>query len=287
MNCQQVSANLSRYFDGEMNEEESRLCQCHIDDCPDCRAELASFRSLSTLVCSCQDTKCHAPHWDSLAERLDQESQVELATSTRAHSNIYRRWTIGILAASAASLLLLIALPYFGSDAKREIAVDLSKVVSAYAGQPIRAWEELSSKYAGKDVDLVEAKRLLGYQPLSALRLPDNVQLVSSKVLSFPECICANGKCTCGPGGCNCAAMLCQRADGSQFLVLEHCQSSKVNYGKPEQRLTRTGSQPIEVFGTENRLAASWVHRNHQLTAFGLTSQAEIELLASAGKDPS
>ena len=293
MNCEHVCQNLSRYYDGEMNETESSELADHIGCCESCRCELASFQSLSAAVCSCQDACCEAtggmaPAWEQFAQRLSAENANAMiaapgpATAAKTQSFSRLRWSrmlnypaIGVGLAIAASLFLLAVAQINFSTNKTEIAVDLSGVIDRYAAEPAQALVQLTKQYAGKSVSSAELKKLLGYEPISAAELPDDVQLVSTSVLHLPVCSCQAGKCSCGPAGCNCAAMLCRRSDGTELLVLEHCDSEKVELSKQPVRLVSSSNQSMQLFGADTNLVASWVAKDHRLTAIGIRSERE------------
>lgn len=293
MNCEHVCLNLSCYYDGEMDETESRQVAEHIAGCESCRCALISFQSLSAAVCSCQgecgeDARGTMPTWEQLAQRLNtgRVSNVDVDTAqtavalnqTASRSRWYRMINypaIGVGLAIAASMLLLaVAQIDFGS-AKSEIAVDLSSVIDRYSAEPSEALAQLNQQYAGRTVGSGELNELLGYEPISAAELPGDVQLVSTSVLHLPVCSCQAGKCVCGPAGCNCAAMLCRRSDGTELLVLEHCDSERVELSKRPVRLVNSPNKRMQLFGADTNLIASWVANDHRLTAIGLRSENE------------
>ena len=50
MGCREVRELYSPWLDGEMNPEETRLVQEHLDGCTACREELALWKKFSTAM---------------------------------------------------------------------------------------------------------------------------------------------------------------------------------------------------------------------------------------------
>ena len=292
MNCEHVQANLSQYFDGEMSPEESEACAEHICTCEDCRLELNSFNALSAALARSVPVDnaievvsvSPAPAWERIASALANPSQVN-ASDSSSHQTVgahtvfiakrSRLMRVAVGLALAASLLLLVVSQFDYGQPATQIAVDFSSVIDRSDALPSQTLQQLSQQYSGKTVDAQQARQMLGYEPVALSGLGRDVRLVSTTVLKLPVCLCVAGQCKCQPGGCNCAAMLCKRADGSELLVLEHCDSDKVELTKMSKQLVDAGDRPIELFGSDSRWTASRVTRDHRVTAIGLKSQQE------------
>lgn len=274
MNCEQVSANLSRYYDGEMSEAEAARCAEHICGCEACRCELESFQSITSAIAGGQAFALPAASWDRLSDRI--QPKPGTSRTKILPPSMMRRFRLPLVTLGltlAASLLLMFA-PTAPTTSTSEISVDLSPVIDRYF-EPAQALAHLNKQYAGEPVAGADVKSILGYEPVTPTGLPDDIEIVSTSVLRLPVCICTAGKCTCGPAGCNCSATLCKRRDGSELLVIEHCNSEKVELSKRAARLVKSHDRPLQLYGSADHLTASWVAKDRRLTAIGLRTERE------------
>ena len=83
----------------------------------------------------------------------------------------------------------------------------------------------------------------------------------------------------CGPGGCNCVACLCERPDGSTYLVLEHCKSQSVTFGDLPVQLVKRGNRHLQQVEAQGTTAISWEQDGERLTAIGVRGPQEIDML--------
>jgi len=150
--------------------------------------------------------------------------------------------------------------------------------------QPRQALAALSQQFRGKETPPADARALLGYEPSMAQELPGGLQLVSLQVLKLPHCNCPAGKCTCGPGGCNCSVSLCERADGSDLLVVEHCESQPISFGDFPADLVRRAEQEFHFLKAGKQYAATWTANQRRLTAIGVNDLEEAALLIANNK---
>lgn len=292
MNCQELSINLSRYLDGEMPPDELQRCQDHLGACQACLCELQSLQNVSKAMQCCCSEEVNLPTWDSVSERLTELEAVENQTAgseTFVHDQLRsasrRGWLaplFGVGMALAATLGLMLLSQVKPTVDPHSIAVDFSEVIDRTGNDPAAALVQLNQQFAGRTVEAGQVESLLGYRPVALTDLPRDVSVVSTSVLKLPVCICPAGKCTCRPGGCNCAAIMCQRQDGSQLLMLEHCESDKVELSKQPARLVQGSSNRVQLYGSKQRLTASWTVNDHRLTAIGLKDEREAQQLAMA-----
>lgn len=300
MNCDQVKSILSCYYDCECVDENVSLVEQHLSNCSDCREELASFEGLSDLF-SRSLLSDHAgsqvvPNWEAVSAKLSVDSSEK--TTVLTDDSAWwggigpRRMAIGFGLALAASLLLLVIPRKVDSPkgdgelAPGEIAIDYSTLLGQFAGQPALALQSLGEKFDGREVSANDFEEMIGYRPRIATSLPSGMRLVSTKVLRLPECMCEDGKCTCAPGKCNCAAALCQRQDGSELLVIEHCESKGVTFGSMSARPVGDSNHALQLMGQGAELIASWATGSRRYTAVGLKDDSEAMQLASAFDSP-
>jgi hypothetical protein len=160
--------------------------------------------------------------------------------------------------------------------------VDYEDVFRLFEQQPNLAIDALTRRYEGQEVSTDQAEALLGYRPSIAGGLPAHARLVSTRVLKLPQCRCADGKCTCGPGECNCTACLCQRPDGSQFVVFEQCKTQAISFGDLPRTSARHDSREVQLIKSHDRLGATWINGGRRLTAIGLKDEAEAKTLIAS-----
>ncbi|MEZ6080199.1 MAG: zf-HC2 domain-containing protein [Pirellulaceae bacterium] len=298
MNCQQVCDQLSSYFDGELEAGSQAEMQQHFRQCNSCSDELASYQALRELLqLSVSKASLVAlPSWESIAARLDQtdEAAPQLASSMANHWKA----AAGIVCAIAASVVFFASLrgtlqhdaaSHNHSTLKQAGAatMNLQPVLALFAQSPELAVALLTDKFATKSLSITELDSSFGRPTLvgslaGSGSLPSNAKVVSSQLLSFPFCSCPEGACNCGPNGCNCAASVCQRPDGSRFLVLEHCKSQDVSFGDLPTQLVSRGDLHLQQATSHGTQAVSWERETGCMTVIGLRDVAEIgTLLAS------
>lgn len=283
MNCEQVKAALSAYYDRELDPSAVLEVERHLPTCGSCQAELESFRCLSNLIAASPVSQPATGNWNGIAMRLANETRS--VTKNKDLSRL--RPFVAASLALAASLLFLAVLnltptaPTTGNKSAA-VAVDYSSVINLYAQRPSLALESLSKQFDGREFGSDKAETTLGFEPSIVTALPAGTRLVSAQALQMPNCDCAEGTCACGPSACNCAVCLCERQDGSKFLVVEHCKSQEVTFGDMQTQVATNDPQDIRFISGSNVLAASWITGDRRLTAIGLKNRAEAEVLVAA-----
>ena len=155
--------------------------------------------------------------------------------------------------------------------------VDLQDTLKLHASGTEAAAYQLASRYNGRTASPSEVVEHFGREPSIQSILPDSVQLVSTQLLEMPQCNCPEDQCTCGPGKCNCVAAVCQRPDGTTFLVVEQCRGQDVSFGDAPTKIVRRGNHELKVGTSGEAMAVSWKAASGRLTAFGLNSLDELE----------
>ena len=305
MNCQCVTKLLSAYFDNELDLESTNAIGEHVRGCDRCACELRGFQQLRELVAG-SETVAQTPNWEALQSRLNVErlgacpalddSRVGPAA---AKAGLFKKGVVwAAVLALAASLLLAFVLrdqaePDLHLVAQEPAvqssiaAFNLQPLMELFRQDPNLALQAMSKQFASKEVSIAQAEASFGrptfVRSSSAKHaLPGDAQLVSTRIFQFPFCKCTQGECTCGPDGCNCVACVCERPDGTSYLVIEHCKSQSVTFGDLPVRLVRHGDHQLEQAEVDGRWAVSWEAGGERLSAIGLRNQAEINsLLAS------
>ena len=295
MNCEQANRLLSEFYDGELKEPLISEVADHVAGCKACSMELASFKMLSGMIKpgddAWQSTLASAPTWHQFVTRsgvTDKDTRV--GTSFASRGKLLLLSSV-VLAASILFLVSLNAWINSGSVTHEHnhshtgdsaVVIDFEKLLHEESNQPVATLVSLSNRFEGHEANLVESESQLGYKPSISRALPSDVELVSNRVLKLPHCNCDTGACTCGPAGCNCAASLCKRADGSAFLVVEHCATQNVSFGHLKSEVLRDGRSEIQMMSTGTRFLASWIASNRRLTAIGLQDKAEAQSIAAS-----
>jgi len=306
MNCKLARVLMSAYFDSELNSvasESQNEVRDHIAACQTCAEELHSFEQLHQLAASQKANQLTPPSWESITARLSDSSSAAFAEGTDhastsgtksvasdlLHKTTYR-YALGGLLALAASALLFFTLREShqnegASPSQASVAtINLQPLMELFGTDADKAIASLVSQLPSVDVPLADVEAAFGrptFAQTSASKnsLPGNAQLVSTKLLQFPYCKCPKGACTCGPGGCTCIACLCERPDGSTYLVLELCKSQSITFGDLPVQLVKRGDRDIQQVEAEGTTAISWEQKGERLTAIGLRNDAEIETL--------
>jgi anti-sigma factor (TIGR02949 family) len=302
--CSFVRDHLSAFLDGELTSTATERIEQHLASCDSCSQELAQFQQLSAVVCrSALDTGINSkvsrlPPWESLEKRmapigmaLSVGSEIDSRSAQGPATTGARNWTLIVSAvvALAASLLIMagLSLPQRGDHLTVQLAsvasINLQPVLESFQRDPEAALSQLTNQFAVKDIPLTEADIDLGrasYVNSAANEgaLPGGAKLSSATLISLPFCKCPPGQCSC-KGGCNCVACVCQRPDGSTYLVFEHCKSQGVSFGDlPVKYVVRDGHQlqQVTMNGTQT---ISFDRPTGTITVVGLRDDAEIETL--------
>lgn len=196
--------------------------------------------------------------------------------------------------------------PHESQPSKSNVAISTADVPTTMNLQPLlehfphdarQALDQLSSQLAtsdttsdtAADVAIEQADATFGRATFVSTAvgrhaLPGQAKVTTTRLLSFPFCKCPPGQCTCGPAGCNCVACVCERPDGSTYLVLEHCQSQAVSFGDlpVRVRLINRGMQQVQEVTTGGTQTISFDQANGTVTIVGLRGDAEIDTLIAS-----
>ena len=312
--CLFVRDQLSAYVDGELDESFSVKVSHHLRCCEACSCELAQFQQLSEFVRKAPWASAHPlsvcdtaiavciPNWDVIADRLDariaalngaaeaNDGVDQVLVSIR--SKHWKLFTASMVALAASVLFFALLRPIMkehqGATIQSGVAtLNLQPVLEIFGRDSGLALDLLSNQFESKEVDLEQAEMGFGRPTFVSLasrerQLPGEATVASTTVLSFPFCKCPEGQCLCGPDGCGCVACVCERPDGSTYLVLEHCKSQSVSFGDlPVQLVNRDGRQFQQVMVDETQ-AISFDRPTGRITVVGLRGDAEIETLLAS-----
>ncbi len=81
MNCEQVRARLSEFYDGELPADKTAEISEHVNSCDVCTAELRSFGQIGGLFREERELAISAGNWAKIVVRLDERNRP------------FRRWS--------------------------------------------------------------------------------------------------------------------------------------------------------------------------------------------------
>lgn len=304
MRCQTVIEQLSAHFDGELSQALSGDIESHISHCESCRGELRRFGRIRDLVSASSLDGSQPPPWAAIAAQLQAEQAAPVAVPSNPPSmrtTQSKAKDILVIAASLAASFLIFSWAWRASDHSTQVAdsghshqadhsshamnataISFQDTVSLQQQNTGLAMQSLASKYAGREASADEVVKNVGFRPMAKSPLPSGAKLVSTHLLKLPQCSCVDDKCTCGPGDCNCVVCVCERPDGSTFLVIEQCKGQKVNFGELPVQLVHRSNHELLMTGNEKGLAVAWTANQTRKVAIGLRDLSEMDQLLAA-----
>ncbi|TWU39435.1 anti-sigma factor family protein [Novipirellula artificiosorum] len=304
MCCKTIEEQLSDYFDGELSETVSEEIRSHLQRCESCRSVIADFERIRGLAWNVRSGDSKAPPWSVMETRLQEAQSPVTPTDPSRHANrkSSRARDLVVIAASIAASVLILAWvrrpaehsslmahsgqshshSHQGGDAASASEINFQDTVSLQRQDTLVAMQSLSKTYHGKEASLEQVEFDMGNKPIVESSLAGGARLVSTQLLQMPQCNCVDGECTCGPGQCNCVACVCERPDGSTFLVVEQCRGQKVNFGDLPVQLVRRGEHELQVSESDKGFAVTWKATRGRMTAFGLRDLNEVDQLLLA-----
>ena len=289
MKYDQTSKQLSAYFDAELDVESTESIRLHLEHCSDCSQQLSWFRRLRLEAgkWSADEEPSWSPSWAAIEQRMNGMATFSSKPWQRKEVTLRQ---MGVVLTLAASIVLFVRFSDSTQSTRQPLvpdniaSIDFQDVINRCARDPQAAVESLSNQYAGLDVTLADVEVKLGYRPLIFAMAADDVQLVSTKLLQFPNCSGSAIDSKIEPRLHNCVACICQRNDGSRFLVVEHCHRQDVSFGKLAKHWFNRDGQPLQLLMLPKSVTASWEANEHRVTAIGLHSHEEANALYNASQ---
>ncbi len=303
MNCNSVRDQLSAYMDGELSPALSAQVEQHLSGCGSCAKELAEFKQLSNLARVHVESAGQPPAWATMAAKLDHSASgsalaADFSTIDRNRGlapdrSLNWKTISGTIVALAATVLIVANMMTPNHETRPTTnqasvaAVNLQPVLELFQTNAPAALNALKSQFTLKDVALSDADADFGrptYVSTAAKEhtLPGDAMVASTKIFSLPFCHCPKGQCTCGPAGCNCVACVCERPDGTTYLVLEHCKSQAVSFGDLPVQLVKRGGREFQQVTIDDMKTISFDRPSGKITVVGLRGESEIETLLAS-----
>lgn len=294
MNCEIVRARLSEYYDGELDPTSIAKFQAHLANCEVCECELSNFSTMSEMLRSADSLASSAypapSSWELFSTRLvAPQPTTFLVPAFNVHPKLAIIGAFALVASVALMVSLNTRMPPGAADHNHEhshlgaidIAINFEELLGDPMSKPADVFTALSKRFEGRPAAIDESESLLGYRPAITQALPSDVRLISNHILKLPQCNCAVGTCSCGPTGCNCAASLCQRKDGTEFLIVEHCETQGISFGELTSQWVHEDSHDVQILTNGSQLIATWVADHRRLTAIGLSDKAEASAMVT------
>ncbi len=266
MNCEEVGARLSEFYDGELAADLAAMISEHVNGCDSCSAELQSFGQIGGLFREQRDLAAVPGNWTTFAARLDQQ------TAQIQPRRFLRSWHRSLPLMTAA-LIVVVAIGYWAArklsheEIHRVAAAHMHKTLTRFPEKPQAVVDELSAQYQGTLVSLAAAGELLGYEPVVAKLPSAGYRVASTHVLQMPCC--------------KCPASLCVREDGSEFLIFEHKEEQPMWFGDSPAISAKCGGQICQCVQMPDQLAVTWKVGTRYVTAIGINGLEEIASLMS------
>ncbi len=271
MNCDDVRAKLSEFYDVELPADKTAEISNHVNSCDACTAELRSFGQIGGLFREQRESITAPGDWANMVVRLDHQSG-------RFPQWRFPRSSYRFLSLIAASLIAAVAIGYWAAwrtspdQVERVAAAHVHKTLTRFPQKPHAVVDELSAQYKGTLVSLDAAKELLGYDPVVAKLPSAGYRVTSTHVLKMPCCTCS--------------ASLCVRDDGSEFLIFEHNEKQPLWFGDSPAISAQCCGKVCHCAQLPDQLAVTWKVGTRYVTAVGVNGLEEIANLMAVVDPP-
>jgi hypothetical protein len=272
MNCDEVKSLLSDYFDDELPSRERAAVERHLASCSDCTRELRRIGELSAMAKGLVDPEPPAQLWRRIEmDFLGQPRHItKSAASTTQRTG---RWMTRPLVRSglalAASLLLLVGWISYrsGSSHDHPMTAVFGEYLDQFQHDPDAAQQILVDHYQGDAIDPSRSVQTVGYRPVATHGLPDGYTMRNVYVMKMPCCTCVQ--------------CVCERDDGTVFVVFEHDEATPEWFGDRPTSMANCGGKPCTMVHLDQRLAATWRRGTRHLTIIGARNTAEVDHLVA------
>lgn len=279
MNCLRVREALSAYYDGELTDKEQTDVSAHLNQCDECKAELARFHKISHLTQALSAPPTPGDLWPQIEKHLHNQSETHGTLSLRKERpGQVSRNAAGRLAL-AASLLLALGIGWVAYHAllpgseRQQLAADFGQYLEEFRRDPDAAQDILLANYESRRVTPDQAIEHVGYRPAVADGLPDEYTLVSTHVMNMPCCTCVQSHC--------------KRADGSTLAIFEHDDEEQIQwFGRnPSVRKAQCRGKECCLVALKDSIAVTWQRGSRHITAIGVTGLDEMNRLVAWVED--
>ncbi len=278
MECGETRELLSAYFDHELSATLRSSVAEHVQCCAQCGAELVLYQRLSGMAKGLADPQPADEIWSGIEAGLaaDREYAPVVRSSAMRHG-LPNKWSLNLVTTAVLVFLVtgviwLTARSWRAPDSHADMAAGgmaaaMQDYLQQFPRDPEQAQRVLLAKYDGQPVDISQASRQLGYQPVVAGGLPERYALESVHILKMPCCTCVQ--------------TICRRDDGKKFAIFENDSDHPVCFSSQPRIDTQCNGCPCSVVHADHGLIASFTANKRQLTVVGAQDLAEIADLIS------
>ncbi|MDX1962019.1 MAG: zf-HC2 domain-containing protein [Pirellulales bacterium] len=264
MNCRETQPLLSAYYDHELSLSQTQSIEAHLATCSHCADELASYQKMSELAARHRNAVA-LDIWPRIEPQLVPTTVPAYQTTSRRKTD--RHWLRPAWVAAAILILLgVFAVKYWpGDHAHNEMAANMQVFTADFAVNPDRAQQTLLAHYEGSETSLSEAATALKFQPAIAKGLPQGYAVKKSYLLKMPCCTCIE--------------TICERPDGSQFVIMEHAKEQALWFGDHPSVSTECQGMPTTLTDVKGTLAVTCQMADRHLTVIAAQGIEEASQL--------
>jgi hypothetical protein len=262
MECTTQSELLTSFYDDELAPDQRVLVDQHVATCPKCQEALRRLRVLSVFAEKLPLVAPTSDLWRKIAEGTDSHRASKPCVSVWSRRCRWLTTAVGGLLAVGILIALIITFSHDHKQGGHRIT-DFTPYLSRFPGSPELAVEYFVDKYQGKPVDLSEAEKLIGYQPVVGESLAPEYTLRQSFLLDMPCC-----RCVCG---------CFQHQDGHIIHIFEHARDQAVSFGDNPVIVSSCHGRGCRLVQVDGLLAVNWTTpANRSLTVVGAKSIEEV-----------
>jgi outer membrane lipoprotein-sorting protein len=168
MNCAECRDDLVACIEGLLGDEESLQCQAHIETCAACRAEYAAIANLQQKLVAHGQVAADVSIVEPVMRRV-LHKQTEQKRNT-IMSKLFTRWGLGLSAAGAAAIILIVvlALPRTQATAAEVMAKGaqaVAKLTSIHLSGRVRTGPAENFGYPNPESDFVTIEFWKQFEP--------------------------------------------------------------------------------------------------------------------------
>jgi hypothetical protein len=266
MNCESARAQLSAYFDQEMEPDAAADLRAHLARCASCADRLAEFAELSALASDIGDLKVPQRVWTEIEASLSGRGQSSPINAKQPLSWEPSKVALAAMVLVGVSLALAGYWTWRSLDPHVQMAAIFDQYLGEFREHPQQAQEVLRVRYAGRPLNLQVANSGT-FVPNAPQELPAGFARVETYELDMPCC-----KCT---------QTIYRNSAGDILALFEHTDDQRAWFGDRPVIDAQCHGQQTSLVQLNKQLAASWKSGRRNLTIIGAHDVEQVsELIA-------
>lgn len=238
MRCDEVQELLGQLIDEELDDDNRRDVESHIEDCAACRGEHVVLQSLTVDLAQPPDAPVPPGLWAAIEERLDREplplSSPDEPTAPGVAIQHRQRWRP---LAAAAIIVLAVGLSWGlfnlpGTSTALAHTIDFGPLLNQVGDDLERGLAVWLEAYGGRPTTLEEASETMKVRVHPPESLPGDMELKSTHMLKMGDHPSLTLHFS-GPGG--------------QMLVMQCAPGMRKDYGGRDCLPCQVGSRPGQI----------------------------------------